>query len=97
MPVDAEASTMNIMKGYGQNTLLFTGEPKEWLIFFERFKCILGVYNLENVLVDGHADANNEAKKKKVYQLLVSAINDETFKLIFTDANNDGKKAIEIL
>ena len=65
MPVDADTSTMNIMKGYGQNTLLFSGEPKEWLMFSERFKCILGVYNLENVLVDGHEDARNEAKKKR--------------------------------
>ena len=45
-------------------THLFSGEPKEWLMFSERFKCILGVYNLENVLVDGHEDASNEAKKK---------------------------------
>ena len=98
MSVDAESTTSNnIMRGYAQNTLRFSGDPKHWLIFSERFKCILGVYNLDNVLVTNHADANDEAKKKKVYQLLVSAINDETFKIIYADAKNDGKKALEIL
>ena len=94
-----EADEMSIMKGYGhQNTsLLFSGLGKDWLLFSERFKCVLGVYSLENVLVEGHADANDAAKKKKVYQLLVNAINDDSFKLIFTDAKNDGKKALEIL
>ena len=57
---------------------------------------MLGVYNLENVLVEGHADANDAAKKKKVYQLLVNAIDDESFKLIFTEAKDDGKKALQI-
>ena len=99
MPDDADSTTqMNIMRGYAQNNVLrFSGDPKDWLIFSERFKCILGVYNLDNVLVADHADANDEAKKKKVYQLLVSAINDETFKVIYADAKNDGKKALEIL
>ena len=99
MPLEADSTEINIMKGYGHHntSLLFSGLGKDWLIFSERFKCVLGVYSLENVLVEGHADASDEAKKKKVYQLLVNAINDDSFKLIFTDAKNDGKKALEIL
>ena len=66
MSLDAESTTSNnIMKGYAHNTLRFSGDPKHWLIFSERFKCILGVYNLDNVLVADHTDANDEAKKKK--------------------------------
>ena len=63
------------MSSYGNN-LRFSGS--DFLIFSERFKCILGVHGLDNVLVESHDDANNAEKKKKVYQLLVNAIDDES-------------------
>ena len=97
---DDNTTVIDITKGYGASgnaSLLFKGQSKDYLIFSERFKCVLGVYGLDGVLVEGHTDANNAAKKKKVYQLLVNAIDDESFKLIFTEAKDDGKKALEIL
>ena len=65
--VPLNASSLVDLKGYAPsgygNNLRFSGS--DFLIFSERFKCVLGVYGLDNVLVDSHDDANNAEKKKK--------------------------------
>ena len=98
MPNNEVAVPMDV-KGYGLygSGVRFKGDKDNFLIFSERFKCVLGVYNLDNVLVEGHTDAADADKKKKVYQLLVNSIDDESFKLIFSEAKNDGAKAFNIL
>ena len=90
MPNNEVAVPMDV-KGYGLygSGVRFKGDKDNFLIFSERFKCVLGVYNLDNVLVEGHTDAADADKKKKVYQLLVNSIDDESFKLIFSEAKND--------
>ena len=93
----AEDSTPNA-KGYGQqNIYTFTGQPSDWLMFSERFKVFLSFYDLENVLEDTHDDSKSVVKNKKVYQYLVSAIDNESLKAIMHSAKNNGNKAFQIL
>ena len=72
MPLEADSTEINIMKGYGHHntSLLFSGLGKDWLIFSERFKCVLGVYSLDLL----HTDARDDAKyKARILCTLLSA------------------------
>ncbi|GAB1609461.1 hypothetical protein Ahia01_001231700 [Argonauta hians] len=86
-------STVNPI-GYGPRRHYFDGDERNYEIWLVKFKSFLRTRGLHRVLTDSQIDEDQNAA---VFAELIQILDDRSINLIMRDAEDDGKKAMEIL
>ena len=83
--------------GYGpsRNRLLFDGDKDKYSLWEVKFMAYLRLQKLVNVIMT--TETPDEQQNAEVYAELVQLLDDRSLNLVMRDAENDGRKAIDIL
>ena len=88
-------SDTNVVRGYGlSKTHQFSGDGDQYELWEIKFKAYLRLNKLKNVLEESDPDVEKNAE---VYAILVQLLDDKSLNLIIRDAEDNGKKALQIL
>ena len=86
--------------GYGpRRTLIFDGDETKYELWEVKFLGYLRLQKLFDVAIkkEGETDAPSADKNANVFAELVQCLDDRSLSLVIREANNDGRKAIEVL
>ncbi|KXJ21573.1 Chromobox protein-like 7 [Exaiptasia diaphana] len=95
--IDTMAQTST---GYGpRRTLIFDGDETKYELWEVKFLGHLRLQKLFDVAIkqEGETDAPSADKNANVFAELVQCLDDRSLSLVIREANNDGRKAIEVL
>ena len=87
------------LTGYGGpvKALVFDGDERKFELWQVKFLGFPRRQKLNGVLSATSPDDVNANKNAEVFALLVQCLDDRSLSLIIRDADNDGRKALEIL
>lgn len=77
--------------------LYFDGCDEKFELWEVKFKAYLRIKNLHTVLSDGRETAKFRERNERVYAELVQVLDDKSLQLIMREAEDDGKRALELL
>ena len=88
------------LTGYGPRNAVFNGDERKyelWEAKFLGFMRIRGLYDVFKNLDNENEDDISENKNEEAYAELIQLLDDRSLSLVIRDANDDGRKALQIL
>ena len=87
---------MSSFTGYGARTPVFTGDSEDFEIWSIKFKGMMRLHSLIDIL-NSTADTVDASKNAQIFAYLAQCLDDKSLTLIIRDAEDDGRKAFNIL